>query len=232
MTPNLNYSDGVAQVVALSVYCYNNLATFTTYSGDPSEGAMVKEARNSDEQLIGSVTFIDGRKGTLNCQYTVTADELPGAVNLLRPSYIVSFRGRFYVVGEVKTPIVKNEVIKFSAAVTELQNPFIPLLLTSLGQQKLQTATVISLPRTQSAAAAGTRAGATLAYSLETFATPGAAAPAGITISATTGLITVANTVTVGTYDVRVLVTDTVTLPEGGTNVITGQGRYTITVTP
>src|SRR5262247_4039136 len=110
MYPNPNYQDGLKQVRELFVYCYNNGATYITYSGDPSEGAQVSEARNSDNQLEGSVTFIDGRKGTLNCQYSLTSDELPGAQNLLRPSFIVSFRQRFYVVGPMKTPIEKNGI--------------------------------------------------------------------------------------------------------------------------
>lgn len=231
MYPNPSYTDGLSQVVALSVYCYNNGATYITYNGDPSEGAQRFEARNSNNQLIGSVTFIDGRVGTLNCQYQLIEDELPGATNLLRPGFIVSFRNRFYAVGAVKTPIVKNEIIKFSAEVTELQNPFIPLLLTVLGQQKVTTIANSSLPTTQSAAASGTRSGATVGYTLETFATPGAAAPAGITINAATGLITVADTVLAGTYDVRAIVTDTVNLPEGGTDVLKGWGRFTIVVT-
>ncbi len=231
MYPNPSYTDGLSQVVTLSVYCYNNGATYTTYSGDPSEGAQKFEARNSDNQLIGSVTFIDGRQGTLNCQYTLIGDEAPGATNLLRPGYIVAFRQRFYVVGAVKTPIEKNQIIKFSAEVTELQNPFVPNLLTVLGQQKSVIQANAGLPITQSCAAAGTRTTATVAYTVETFATPGSAAPTGITINPSTGLLTIANTVSAGVYDVRVVVSDTVALPDGTSQVIYGFGRYTITVT-
>jgi hypothetical protein len=231
MYPSPSYTDGLNQVVALSVFCYNNGATYTTYSGDPSEGAQKFEARNSNNQLIGSVTFIDGRVGTLNCQYTLIADERPGATNLIRPGYIVSFRERFYVVGECKTPIEKNQIIKFSCQVTELQNPFIPNLLTVLGQQKSTVIASASLPTTVSAAASGTRSTAVIAYTLETFATQGSAAPTGISINASTGLVTVANTVTAGTYDVRAIASDTITLPDGTTSTIYGWGRWTITVT-
>lgn len=229
--PNPSYTDGLSQAVALSVFCYNNGATYTTYNGDPSAGAQQFEARNSDNQLIGSVTFIDGRKGSLNCSYTLLADEAPGAANELKPGYIVSFRNRFYVVGAMKVPIVKNEIIKFSGEITELQNPFVPLLLSLLGQQKVTIIAAGSLPTTISAAGAGTRTGATVGYTLETFATPGSAAPTGITINASTGMITAANTLAAGTYDVRAIVTDTMNLPEGGQSVLKGWGRWTLVVT-
>jgi hypothetical protein len=231
MYPNSSYQDGLSQVVTLFVYNYNNGATYTTYSGDPSEGAQVNEARNSDNQLIGSVTFVDGRKGTLNCQYELIADELPGAANMMRPGHIVAFRQRFYVVGPMKVPIEKNGIIKFSAEITELQNPFVPGLLSTLGQQKFVSIASASLPTTADASASGTRSGATVGYTLESFATEGSAAPSGITINASTGLITVANTVLAGTYDVRAIATDTKAKPESGTDVRKGWGRYTITVT-
>lgn len=229
MYPNPSYQDGLKQVVSLSAYCYNNLATYTTYSGDPSEGAQVFDARNSDNQLEGSVTFIDGRKGTLNCQYSLTADELPGATNLLRPSFIVAFRQRFYVCGPVKTPIEKNQIIKLSAEITELMNPFIPNLLTVLGQQKSVVGPASTLS-TQSCAGAGLRSGATVAYSAETFATEGSSPPSGISINSSTGLLTIANTVTAGVYDIRVIVSDTVAKPDGTTDVRKGWGRYTLTL--
>ncbi len=231
MYPNPSYQDGLTQVVELSVYCYNNGATYITYNGDPSEGAQVFEARNSNNQLIGSTTFIDGRKGSINCQYTLTADELPGAANMLRPGYIVAFRNRFYVVGPMKTPIVKNEIIKFSFEVSELQNPFISGLLTTLGQQKSRVVAEGDLPITEDASADGTRSGATVAYSLQSYLPEGSAAPSGISINASTGLITVADTVTPGTYDLRAIVTDTKALPQGGTDPLTGFGRLTLTVT-
>jgi hypothetical protein len=231
MYPQPSYQDGLKQVVDLAVYCYNNGATYTTYNGDPSEGAQAFEARDSNNVLEGSVTFTDARKGSVNCQYTLTADELPGAANMLRPGYIISFRNRFYVVGPMKTPIVKNEIIKFSFEVTELQNPFVPVLLTTLGQQKVVTIASGSLPTTVDASASGLRTGATVAYSLQTFSPEGTAAPSGITINATTGLITVANTVTAGTYDLRAIVSDTKAKPEGGNDVLKGFGRLTVVVT-
>lgn len=231
MYPNPSYQDGLIQVVELSVYCYNNGGTYITYDGDPSSGAQKFEARNSDNQLIGSTTFIDGRKGTINCQYTLTADELPGSANEIKPGFIVSFRQRFFVVGNVKTPIKKNEIIKFSFEVEELQNPFVPNLLTTLGQQKVTIQAASGLPITVDASASGTRSGATVAFTLQTFSPEGTAAPSGISINASTGVITVANTVTAGTYDLRAIVSDTKALPQGGTDVLKGFGRLTLVVT-
>lgn len=231
MYPNPLYQDGMSQVVDLSVYCYNNGATYTTYNGDPSPGAQVFEARNSDNQLIGSTTFGDARKGTINCQYTLTADELPGATNSLHPGYIVGFRNRFYVVGPMKEPVVKNEIIKFSFEATELQNPFVAGLLTVLGQQKSTIMAVGGLPTTVDCSATGTRSGATVAYSLQTFRPEGTAAPSGASINSSSGLLTLAAPLTVGTYDLRIIVTDTKALPEGGTDVLKGFGRLTLTIT-
>ncbi len=231
MYPNPSYQDGLSQVVDLSVYCYNNAATYTTYNGDPSEGAQVFEARNSNNQLIGSTTFVDARKGTINCQYTLTADELPGATNMLRPGFVVSFRNRFYVVGPMKQPVVKNEIIKFSFEATELQNPFIAGLLTVLGQQKSQISTTGALPVTVDCSATGTRSGATVVYTLETFSPEGTAAPSGASINSSSGLLTLASPLTTGTYDLRIIVTDTKALPQGGTDVLKGFGRLTLTIT-
>ncbi len=118
----------------------------------------------------------------------------------------------------------------FTVEVTELQNPFVPNLLSSLGQQLARNQAHAS-GFTQSAAASGSRAGSTLAYSLETFATPLSAAPTGFTISSSTGLITYDGTQPVGTYDLRVVVSDTVTLPDGTTDVVYGWGRFTVTLT-
>lgn len=224
--PNVNYTDGLQAVIALSVYCYNNGATYMTYSGDPSHGAAQTLLQNSDKQFIGSVTYIDGRKGTLNCQYALATDETSSSANQLKPTFIVSFRGRFYVLGEVKTPITKNDVIKFSAPITELQNPFIAGLLSTLGHQFKETF-ASGGSHTISCAATGTRSGATVSYTVETFATPLSSAPSGISINSSTGLLTVADTVTAGTYDVRVVVKDDI----GDGAPLYGFGRYTPTLT-
>lgn len=224
MYPNPSYVDGLQAVVALSAYCYNNAKTYMCYSGDPSEGAAQTELKNSDNQTIGSVTYADARKGSTVLAYELATDEIPGATNLVRPDYIISFRGRYFVVGEVKTPIVKNDVIKFTCNLIELQNPFIPNLLSVLGQQ-LRRASATGA--TQSCAGSNTRTGATVAYSIETFATPGTAAPSGITISSSTGLVTLSPVAGAGTYDLRIIVSDTITLANGDTSVVYGWGRLT-----
>jgi hypothetical protein len=149
---------------------------------------------------------------------------------MLRPGHIVSFRQRFYVVGPMKVPIEKNGIIKFSAEITELQNPFISLLLSTLGQQKVTQIGSGSLPTTVSAAATGLRSGSTVVYSLETFATEGSSPPSGVSINSSTGLIT-ATGLSAGVYDVRAIVTDTHAKPEGGTDVRKGWGRWTLVVT-
>jgi hypothetical protein len=229
--PQKVYQDGRSQVVQLFIYCFNNQKTYTTYDGDPSEGAQVSESRNSDNVLIGSVTFGDARKGTINCQYELIGDELPNSPNQLYPGYIISFRQRFYVVGPMKVPITKNGIIKFSFEATELQNPFFPGLLSLLGQQLKVTAATADLPDTADGAASNILPGAAVAYTLESYAVEGAAAPAGFSIHASTGVITIANTVTAGIYDVRAVATETITLPEGGTVTRTGWGRLTFAVT-
>lgn len=229
MYPSPTYVDGLAAVVALSAYCYNNGATYMCYSGDPSLGAPQTELQNSDKQMIGTVGYTSPRKGTLQLQYKLATDEIPGAVNLILPNFVLSFRGRYYLCGEPKTTIVKNDVIKIAVPVVELANPFVPNLLTTLGQQLARNQAAASA-FTQSAAAAGTRTGATLVYTLETYGTPGSAAPSGFAISSSTGLITYTPTIAAGVYDMRVVVSDTVTLPDGTTDVIYGQARITVTI--
>jgi hypothetical protein len=215
------YSDGLQATTELSVLCYNNNTTYLCYDGDPSESATQKEWTDSDMSPIGSDTRVGFRKGTINLQYNLAVDEAPGSANLVRPGYVISFRSRFYVCGEPKTKIIKNDVIKFAVTVLEIQNPIIPNLLTTIGQQK--TANInANVAATVNCAAIGTRTGANVTYSLESFATQGSAAPAGISIAAN-GLLT-AN-VGAGAYDVRVIAIDTL----AGQSTQYGQGRYTPT---
>lgn len=223
--PNPNYQDGLQAVTLLSVYCYNNTATYMCYDGNPAEDATVKEFTDSDMQPLGSNTQTGFRKGTLNLQYDLATDEAnstSATAKIMRPGFIVSFRSRYYVVGQVSPAIKKNDVIKFSVAVVELQNPFISGLLSVLGQQK--TANInANANTTVNCVAVAARTGGTLTYSAETFATPGSAAPSGVTINANTGIMTV--NIVAGSVDVRVIATDTLT----GQNTQYGWGRYTPT---
>src|SRR3954468_8424585 len=118
---NPSYQDGNQAVTLLSIYCYNNAATYITYDGNPVLNATVKEFTDSDMSPTGSNTQTGFRKGTLNLQYSLTTDELTGATNEMKAGYIVSFRGRYYVVGQVSPAIKKNDVIKFSVQVLQLQ---------------------------------------------------------------------------------------------------------------
>ena len=223
--PNPNYSDGLQQVTLLSVLCYNNNATYMCYDGNPAENATVKEFTDSDMQPLGSNVQTGFRKGTLNLQYDLATDEAnstSATAKIMRAGFIVSFRGRYYAVGQVSPAVKKNDVIKFSVAVLELQNPFIAGLLTVLGQQK--TANInANIAATINCNAIAARSGGTLSYSVETFATPGSAAPAGVTINSTTGVMTV--NVVASTPDIRVIATDTL----AGQNTQYGWGRYTPT---
>lgn len=219
--PNPSYSDGLQAVTALSVFCYNNGATYITYDGDPGEDATVKQFTDSNMEPLGSDTRTGFRSGTLNLQYTLASDELPGATNLMRPGFIMSFRNRYYVAGAVKPKVVKNDVIKFSVTVLELQNPFVGNLLTTLGQQKVASINA-NANTTVNCVATGARTNAVVTYTVETYATPGSSPPAGISINVNTGLLT-ANVVA-GAYDVRVVVADNL-----AGDVHYGWGRYTPT---
>ncbi len=226
--PNPSYDDGLQAVISLSVYCYNNGITYMTYDGDPSQAAAQTELMNSDKQLIGSVTYAGGaRKGSLNLQYNLAADELPGSTNELKNGYVVSFLSRFYVVSEAKPKIVKNDVIKFSCTVTEIVNPIVPILLSGLGQQLAATHAANS-SYTVACAAINTRTGATVAYFVENFANPNSSPPSGFSISSSTGVLTI--NAAAGSYDARVIVSDTVVLADGTTSVLYGWGRYTATL--
>lgn len=219
--PNPNYLDGLQAVTSLSVYCYNNLATYMCYDGDPSINANQTEFADSDNAPLGSFTNAGFRKGTLNLQYTLAADELPGATNLMQPGFIVSFRNRYYVVGTPSEKVVKNDVIKFSVAVLELQNPFVSSLLTVLGQQK--TANInANLNTTVNCVATGARTNAVVTYTVEAY--PSGTAPSGVTINVNTGIMTV--NVAASTVDIRVIAADT--LASDG-SVHYGWGRYTAT---
>lgn len=231
--PNINYQDGdiAAAAEALSVYCYNNGQTYSSDSADPSPTVVRAETTNSNGQVTGSTNFINQRVGTINLTYDSIGDELDGATKQLLPTYIVSFRGRFYVLGNVSNPITKGEAVTVAAEVAELQNPMIPELLSTLGQQKLWTFAVGALPETFATAAVNTRTGATVAYTLENWDEPGEAAPSGFTINSSNGDVTAASPATTGTYDLRVVVTDTVTPLGEDANSVKGIGRLTVVIT-
>jgi hypothetical protein len=225
---NPQYLDGLQAVNTLSVYCYNNAATYMCFDGDPSIQANQTEFADSDNAPLGSFTNAGFRKGTLNLQYNLATDELPGATNLMQPGFILSFRGRYYVAGTPTENVVKNDVIKFSVAVLELQNPFIANLLSTLGQQ-VKVNINANINTTVNCVATGARTGSTVTYTVETFATPGSAAPSGVTINANTGVLTL--NVTAGAYDVRVIALDTSpdsALPDS-IRLHYGWGRYTPT---
>jgi hypothetical protein len=214
------YTDGLQAVSDLAVNCLNTGANYICYDGDPSEDAAQKEFSNADMNPLGSWTATGFRKGTLNLQYTLASDELPGAANEVRPGFIMLFRGRYYVAGGVKNKIVKNDVIKFSVAVTQVINPIVSGALSVLGQQKAVTANALS-NYTLSCAAVNARTGSTVTYAVGTF--PTGAAPGGITINTASGVLT-AN-VAAGSYDIMVTVSDVV----AGKNTNYGFGRVTLT---
>lgn len=222
--PNPSYTDGLQAVTILSVYCYNNAQTYMCYDGDPGEEATTKEFMNSDTSPIGSDTRTGFRKGTLNLQYTLATDEAPTSAVQMRPGYILSFRGRYYVTGPVKPKVAKNDVIKFSVAVLELQNPFIPNLLSTRGQQLVSNVTA-NVAATVNCAALNNRTGtgSNVAYSVETYGSPGSAAPSGVSIAAN-GTLTI-NIAGGTSADVLVKATDVIT----GEDTHYGWGRYTAT---
>lgn len=220
--PVPHYTDGLQAVTDLSVFCYNNSSTYLCYDGDPGEEATQKEFTDSNMQPLGSDTETGFRKGSLNLQYTLAADELQTDADQMRPGFILSFRGRYFVTGPVKPKIVKNDVIKFSVAVLELQNPFIGnLLSTTYGQQKVANINA-NIATTVNCAALNNRVGGPVTYNVETYGTPGSSPPSGVSIAAN-GLLTV--NVAAGTIDVLVKATDTLT----GQNTNVGWGRYTAT---
>jgi hypothetical protein len=214
--PNPSYVDGLVGISDLAVYCYNNLATYVTYDGDPGEEATVKEFLDSNDEPLGSDTRTGFRKGSMNLQYDLTTDELPGATKLMRPGFIVGFRNRYYVVGAVKPKLVKNDVIKFSIEVYELQNPFLPELLTTRGQEyrgTLNALTVINV------LAVGARPNAVVTYTVEHFSNT-ANTVAGTSININTGVLTI--NANIGTVDLRVIAHDNLT----GETEHLGWGRY------
>ena len=211
--PNINYIDGdqAAAAASMSVYCYNNGQTYASDSADPSPTVVRTETLNSNGQVTGSTNYINQRVGTINLTYDSIDDELDGATKQLLPTYVVSFRGRFYVLGNVSNPITKGEATTVAAEVSELQNPMIPELLSTLGQQKLWTFAAGALPETFALAAVNTRTGATVTYTLENWDSPGDAAPEGFTIDSGNGDVTAASPAAAGTYDLKVVAADTVT---------------------
>jgi hypothetical protein len=214
--PNPRYADGLQAVTDLVAYCYNNAVTYMCYDGDPSEDGVQKLWTDSNEEPLGSDNRTGFRVGTLNLQYTLAADELQSSATQMRPAYVILFRNRFYVTGKVTNKVVKNDVIKFSVAVTELQNPFISALVSTLGQLKRANINA-NIAATLSCAANVMRSGGSVTYAVTQYNTGDAIS--GVSI-ASNGLLTI--NVAAGALDLRVTATDTLS----GEPTMVGFGRY------
>lgn len=215
----------------MTVYCPNNGQTYTSDSADPSLTAVETLTENSNAQVTGSVTRINHRVGTINLTYDSLSDEAPDSGKEVKPTYILQFRGRNYIVGNVSTPITNGESVTIAAEVKEAQNPIIPELLSLLGQKKSWTFAVGALPETFDVSAINTRTGATVVFSVEDWDNPGDAPATGISINSSSGLITAAAPLGVGVYDVLVKAADTVTELGEAATTQNGLGRVVITVT-
>lgn len=206
VTSNPQFQDGVAAITEGIVSCLNNSVDYLYADDAIGETALHMEHDNPAGEALGSHTQATGRyKGPMSLQLLEADDLLP------RPGYVLSFRGKYYVIsGDIGPALKRNDVIRIKPPVTQAVNPVINSLLSTDGQVK--AASVAGADGTVANTVVNTRSGATGAWSLSAWTSeyPSATVPAEITINSSSGLITCASA-DAGTYYLKATYTETLT---------------------
>lgn len=159
------------------------------------------------------VRAVGAEEGTIDLQLDKATDALPLPAHILRKT--IGSVVKYFGVTDGSQPVERNSVIRISPSLLQIINPFFKGLLSQdLGdtlQASYSKATVTtSTTATLDPQPVNTRTGATLAYAATQ--EDGSALPAGVTISPTTGVITLTGAaLVIGTYTIKVSMTDLIT---------------------
>lgn len=222
ITSNPTFTDGIAAITDSLVTCLNNSVDYIYSDDGIGEKAMHVAHDNPAGEAIGSHTQATGRyEGPISLQLLNASDALP------RPGYVLTFRSGYYIIsGDIGPSRKKDDVVRIKPNVVQAINPVITTLLSTDGQ--MASSSKAGASSTFANTVANTRAGGTGTWALVAWTEeyPVAAVPSGLTISSSTGLITL-NTVSAGTYYLKITYTEVVT---GKPNHV-GVGHLILTAT-
>lgn len=227
-TSNPAFVDGIGMVLD-SVVSNQNLGVDYLYSGDAlGQEGVHNEVADPAGQMLGSHTQATGRfKGNVDFQLVGASDAVP------RPGDIQLFRGGYYkVAGAIGPKRTKNKAVMVSVPLENVLNPLITTCITSNGQIFTDTFASGGSSYTKTFASANTRTGATKAWSIEAWTDeyPAATVPSGMTINASTGVLTY-TTPAAGTYYIKVKLSDTAAAGVPTQPVRTGVGFLILVIT-
>jgi hypothetical protein len=201
MADQTSYTDGLSAIATLTVSDLNNGFNYTSQGGSVDENAEAKIYYDDNMVHIGSDVRSTGFSGSLGCTYSSADYSLLTDDHRIRVGHVVQYRNAYFSVSAVKGGEVVRDTIKPQLTIQHLVCPVLNNLLSAEGQFDTDTKTVGSA-YSKTITAVNTRAGATLAWSLDD-------EPSGMTIGASTGIIAWATPVA-GSYTIKVRCKDSV----------------------
>ena len=222
------FSDGQVAILDPLLECLNLTGDGSTYlrygylSDTIDREAGETECADHDGSPLGSDTREGHEKGAISFLKFKASHKTP------RPGHIIHLDigagSEYFVAGKPGQARTNKEQTRCSVNVKRAYNPIVTSLLTEdYGQRKSFTQAAGALSVALSHTVVNTRTGATLVWTLG--APPGYTVPAWLSINASTGALS--GTAVAGTFEVYVIVTDTL----AGQETRAGFGICTLVVT-
>lgn len=226
-TNNPSFDAGTAAVLDSILSNLNSGVDFLYADDGIGEKGMHERHVDPAGQKLGSRTQATNiLEGPVNFQLINADDTLP------RPSNVILFRGNYYVIsGDIGPKREKNKAIRVSVPLEQILGPVLTTCLAAIGQILVETF-ASGGTYTKTIAVANVRTGATKAWSLEAWTAeyPTATVPAGMTIGASTGIISYVTPVA-GTYYIKIKCKDTAAAAQPVLPDRTGVGYLILTIT-
>lgn len=199
-----SFHDGAHAVTHAFVECLNVANLVALYVSDGiTEGAIHNPHAMPSGEALGSHTQATGfYRGPLSMQLVNKTDEF-------RPGYVLKLGSRYFkITGDIGNKSEKGKVVQIAPPVESVVNPIISTLLSSLGQ--VFESTKVGSSSTLDCDVVNVRQGATGAWALGAWTDeyPSAVVPSGLSINASTGVLTLSS-VSAGTYYLKVTYTET-----------------------
>lgn len=212
--------DGRAGISINELIVTNLNNGYTYYSDGNSLNEVVSSKKVTDPtgKIIGGESYSLGFSGSLNLSYKKVAHSLITDQHCIRPYHFFQYRGNYYYpTGNISGDNKAGEAINAKVEVSQVVNPIINNLLSWEGQFLKATGSA-GATYTKTLTAVNVPAGYTTAWSIE-------GAPSGMTINATTGVISYPTAIA-GTYTV----TCVATASKAGEDDLEGVGTLILTV--
>lgn len=223
-------TDGLSALISPIVQCLNLAGDGTTYlryeylsDSITTEGVDTEQA-DGDGHPLGGDSRAGFEKGAISIKAVKASHKLPKPGHVLHCDF--GDGDEFYRVTAQGRARTRNNLKTASIGATRLYNPFpLECLSEAYGNRatKTQAAGSLSGSFTSALTARNTRTGSTLAWSLG--AMPGESVPSWLSINASTGALS--GTAVAGTFNVRIIVTETLS----GEESRAGFGILTLTIT-